>query len=429
MVERISNEEKNSSSFIDDFDFLNLCNDLCFQNNQTSLTKTAKVKESSVGLESSCMSKKSIDKTELEKLNNQEQNQKHHQLKYQKLLSNLALLPQNNQRIYDSNEQINIQTFPTHFFSMPLSGYQFIYQPTIYHPIFPVSQPFYPINKVIADQQNQLYSKSLQPSFLFIKYIKSLPFGDNNKLFYEITTEEANKQIQFFLKSCLYDEVKYFLNYIINILPDLMKNNISNLYIQILFSLLHSKERLLVINSIKSKFVILSCSFYSTYCIQELIKTCKYSKEEQYIISLIVCEISKLSIDKLGNHVLQCIINQFKSSNTKDIESFMLNNLFNLSKNKYGISLIKVFIEVKGAENRKVKKSLINIILNYKLNFFTDEIAHYLILHILKTWNCNDYQKLLEYFIENFNHLLTNKYSQRILEEIISIFKSDKHVR
>ena len=279
-----------------------------------------------------------------------------------------------------NNDLINFSIPPTNNFFITPQGNQIAYQPYFYPPLLQVSQPFY-----VTEMQYQPKSKDQKES-LYMNYIRNLPFNDKKNLLNAITTEVANKQIELFLETALYHEVKYFLYSIIVLLPDLMKNNISNLYIQKLFPLLQSKERFSVINRIKSNLVSLSCSFYSTYCIQELIKSCKYQNEEDFLISLIVESLPVLSTDKLGNHVLQCILFRFKSSSIKQIESFLLGNFLNLSRNKYGISIMKVFVELKAADKGKIKKSIINIILNNKHKFFTDEIAHYLLLHIIKTW-------------------------------------------
>lgn len=418
MVEKII-KEMNFSSFYDDIDLMKIFNDLSSKTvNKLSFEKDKKNKE--IILDNS-VEERLIILEEVQKKSNKKNRQINFQQK--EASNNTSSIQQYN---INQLEPIKVNSFQQQSF-IPLSssiGYPIIYQPIVYPNIYQINQANLKMNNFRTKN-----AESTKCSKYFTDYIKPLFSLSDTELFYTIITEKANKIIQQFLKVANYKEIKLFLYSIINILSNLMKNNISNLFIQKLFSLLHSKERLNVLSSLKSNFISLCCSFYSTYCVQELINTCKFSNEEDFVMSLIVDNLSIISTDKLGNHVLQCILYKFKSGSLSKIESFILNNTYNLSKNIYGISLMKVFIEVIKDENNKIKRSLINIIQNHKFIFFVDKIAHYLVLHIMKVWKYNDYRKIIEYCIEHYNDFLNNIYSQRILKEIKQIFPLDKQVR
>ncbi len=228
-------------------------------------------------------------------------------------------------------------------------------------------------NKLIYDL-NELYHK--KPSSLF-DYLASYDFS------YKLSREIANLSK---------NELKLLFNVCLIYLHDLMRDENANLFVQELFKHLSNKQVKAVFNLIKDDFVELSCLFYSTYCVQTFISKLS-STEEQDLINLSSKDFLKMALNKQGSHVIFMMYRHFKD--TSLIESFILKNLYLISKTKYGIGLIKKIITL-ASSNPKLKVQLANIVKENLSLFLNDEYAHYLILHMAEVWSKQEVEDLLE---------------------------------
>ena len=126
----------------------------------------------------------------------------------------------------------------------------------------------------------------------------------------------------------------------------------------------------------------------------------------------------KLACNKQGNHILKSLLKSFKSSAIKVLTSFLLNNFEQLSRNVYGISIIKKLIEyVNNNKIKSLKSKIKQIISNSYQTFVLHEYAHYAILHIIDIWGI----KSSEFIIKKATsfELIVLKYNSRIIYKII----------
>ena len=184
-----------------------------------------------------------------------------------------------------------------------------------------------------------------------------------------------------------------------------MQSDFSNYFCQKLIPILSQKQRFSLWKRFKSEIVFFSCSPQATYCVQ-LLMSQNSSLEEQLKIMKILQDnddLCEIATNKHGTHVLIKIISEFKDEAKSTLIDFLYDNILYLSKNKYGISLVKKYLE-----SNDESFELISIISDDLHSYAVDENAHYIELYVLEQ-NKNNYQILMNNIFLYMTEFITSK--------------------
>ena len=208
---------------------------------------------------------------------------------------------------------------------------------------------------------------------------------------------------------------------------NLMQGNNSNYFISDLIKKCTKKQKIIILNEIFYNIDNLSLNEYSNHCIQTLIEKASSKEEIILIINSLshnkekVLEICK---NEYGSFVIQKILTYFNENYRYKINEIILNNLYELCIDMYGVCVVKKFIN--NTNNQIYSNILIkNIFINfYKIakNNYGNYAIQNLIDKFYKNENFMNYLLNLIFYnnINNFLDISINRFGSHIVEYIIS---------
>jgi hypothetical protein len=294
-----------------------------------------------------------------------------------------------------------------------------------YYPAMIQYPPIQPTPTVkISDNISNLKEKSKNNNKL-LNYIKS---NDVTKLKFLMCSSDNSDFFQRLIIKSSSQEKSELIKYIEPILSEIMTNHHGNFVIQVLFSNINYQQRTEIWRKIQNNIITYSNTDYSTYCIQVLIENSIMVEEEDNIMLQIKDHFMELANNKQGNHIIKLLLKSFKSKALEVLINFLVNNFEEISRNVYGISIIKKFIEFSFEENSKTLQSKIkNIIAQSFKNIVSHEYSHYSIIHIIDIWGI----KTCDFIINKSKNVefLVLKYNSRVVYKIIDALNNVSHIK
>ena len=163
----------------------------------------------------------------------------------------------------------------------------------------------------------------------------------------------------------------------------------------------------------------LSCNKHSTYCIQLLLSLSADEDEQNKVSKYFRNHYVELAKDKQGAYVLKVILTSFCKNAKILVESSLIENIIQLSKNKYAIGLLKFFLNQEENNNLNNKNKISNLVEANIEEFLNNQCSHYLILYFIERWNIKDYEAVVISVLNKLPQILFNKYSARVLNDLI----------
>lgn len=325
--------------------------------------------------------------------------------------------------------------FPSQNISLPVSyPYSFPYsQPIPYSNLYPYPYP----NPNPLQYNNSSLINQINPiNTNFINFYNNQPLvqipstkkeEDSTELILILKSKTnltdyllkpaGTKKIQKYLATAEEADLDYLFSIIKNDFGSLMLNTFSNYFCQKLFPLVKQKQRLSIWKSIKTNIKELSCHKHSTYCVQLLIKISNGDDEQLKIISYIEKEFLELAKNKQGAYVLKEILINFSNKAKLCLENFMIDNMLDIAKDKYAIGIFKFFLN--GKQDSQIRERVVNNVASSINDYLFDNNRHFLILYFLENWKLKDFMTIVTNMINILKKMLFDKYSSRVLKEMI----------
>ena len=224
-------------------------------------------------------------------------------------------------------------------------------------------------------------------------------------------------------------EIEKLIEELENSFSECMMDRNGNYFCNDLFKICNSKERILILNEIKDKFIELSLHNYATHPIQKLIECAKSFEEMNLIVSNFNNrnDLLQLALNSNGSFVLQKIIMFIPEEIRSNLNNLIIDDICILAFDMYGVCILKKFIY-----SIKSKFYLQRVFKNICDNFLKisiDQYGNYLIQYILEIyWNLNDLFILKNSIEKNFHYLASDSFASHICETYIKLMNINEKI-
>ncbi len=239
-----------------------------------------------------------------------------------------------------------------------------------------------------------------------------------------VSCQKGLDYIQNKLNTCSYDEIMYLFIKIKPYFIYLMKNNKCNYLFQSFVKCLKKDSRLEVWKIIKYYLNDLAIHEHATFCIQELVNLAKDEDEQIVIIGFLQNHFSQISEGQNSLNIMKEIINNYSKNARSSLIKFLISNLTELSKQKYSVGIVKLYIK-KIKKYSIERKNIFQKMIDHLDEFVAHPISHYIVLLFIsdfdkKELNNEQYKTLYNKItIMNSVDLLQNKYFSRIIQLLL----------
>ena len=303
------------------------------------------------------------------------------------------------------------------------------------------------INQKILVEEPVPKEKKFYNSYYF-PYINKFDFNPNlaikhktqnqtNNLFPNFSSKEAifnsflNQQktiiLQRLLKETNIDTIEFIVNELRGAYSDIIKDKNGNYFCSDLIKVCEQKNRIKILEEL-SPTISKDCSnYYASHTIQVFIGKASSEIEYKYILNSFSNYNNFLAacLNPKGCYTIQKIIACIPSKLRNDFNFIFVSFINLISKEKFGIVVVKKFIEKTKDEN------IISLIMNFIRKNFMDiavnQYANYLIQFLLEEWsNIPEGSEIKEIVFENFQEMCKKKYSSFICELFIKIISAEE---
>ena len=200
-----------------------------------------------------------------------------------------------------------------------------------------------------------------------------------------------------------------------------------NFFCKDLFKICGQREHIIILKELYQTLSEDCCNNYATHPIQALIEFS--SCEEEYkLILYSFNDYNKLlyaSLDPNGAFVIQKIIIRIPERFRGEFNFIFTSFIRFVCKKKYGIVVVKKFIEFTRSET--TTQHMMNIIKSNFMDFAADKYGNYLIQFILEKFaNFREGIEIKELIFKNFNKMCQSKYSSFICELYVKKLKNEE---
>ena len=200
-----------------------------------------------------------------------------------------------------------------------------------------------------------------------------------------------------------------------------------NFFCKDLFKICGQREHIIILKELYQTISEDCCNNYATHPIQALIEFS--SCEEEYkLILYSFNDYNKLlyaSLDPNGAFVIQKIIIRIPERFRGEFNFIFTSFIRFVCKKKYGIVVVKKFIEFTRSET--TTQHMMNIIKSNFMDFAADKYGNYLIQFILEKFaNFREGIEIKELIFKNFNKMCQSKYSLFICELYVKKLKNEE---
>ena len=305
------------------------------------------------------------------------------------------------------------------------------------------------INKIDQINEHSKLSTNKVSQCSFINMI------DNNKIdsiyAYLSNNKKCKKAIES-LPQLNSNQIDTLFNKVI--LPNfkyIITSNTSNYFCQMFFKYLNKDQRLIIwnylfskinnnsnnkkfndFNSVNNSEIIAfdkyieyySCADYSTHCIQSLTEASNTYEEQTMIVSNIEPYILNLCRNNRGTHIIQKLLLELKGLPKEDFNNKIIMKMYMISKEVYGISVLKKLVIYNKQSNLKFKNYLIDKITKDFIEICCDSYGNFFILCLFEEWGIQSCKTLIELINNNSYLLLTNRFATRIIYKVIELINN-----
>ena len=221
------------------------------------------------------------------------------------------------------------------------------------------------------------------------------------------------------LQKSLINKSKQTINDIVDNLSGsyriIIRNNNGNYFLSDLLKICDKFQRIKILKELSSTISEDCCNEFATHPIQKLIELASNS-EEFNLILFSFNDYNKIimpSLNKYGNYVIQKIIINIPEIYRKNFDNLLVKFVLVLSKDAYGVSVLKRFI--KYTKNGIIKNEFFNIITSNFLNISTNKYGNYIIQFLLEEcWNEKEGKCIKKIILSKFKILMKNNFSSYI---------------
>ena len=238
----------------------------------------------------------------------------------------------------------------------------------------------------------------------------------NSTIFLQRFIMGANKEIIDFILLALKDNFR-----------SIIKHKNGNYFCSDLFKICEQKQRIQILKEI-SPYLSNDCTNnFATHPIQVLIE--KASSDEEYKLILNSFKDYELflyaALSPNGAYTLQKIIERIPEEYRKEFNDIIINFIGFISKEKFGIVVVKKFISYTNDQN--ITYSILNSVKKKFVDFSYDQYANYLIQFLLDKWrDTKEGNEIKELVKKNFLMMCEKKYSSFICEKFITIITPEE---
>ena len=207
----------------------------------------------------------------------------------------------------------------------------------------------------------------------------------------------------------------------------LINDKNGNYFCSDLFMVCEQKQRIQILKEI-SPYLSNDCTNnFATHPIQVLIE--KASSDEEYKLILNSFKDYELflyaALSPNGAYTLQKIIERIPEEYRKEFNDIIINFIGFISKEKFGIVVVKKFISYTNDQN--ITYSILNSVKKKFVDFSSDQYANYLIQFLLDKWrDTKEGNEIKELVKKNFLMMCEKKYSSFICEKFITIITPEE---
>jgi len=178
-------------------------------------------------------------------------------------------------------------------------------------------------------------------------------------------------------------------------------------------------QRLRILHLIEKDFIQICCQKQGTHTIQTIFDNVTMEQEENFIRKSLQGNVSQLSIDPYGTHVIRKVLQcrSFDQHKQAFIFEEIFTNLNQLCLNKNGLCVIKIFIAL--IKSMRQKQRVIDSIGQDLIKLVSDPFGNYAISQIVEKWEPQVCKPIFEKLATKIFELSIQKYSSCVIEKCL----------
>lgn len=216
--------------------------------------------------------------------------------------------------------------------------------------------------------------------------------------------------------NCNAEAVQSLMNEIIPHVGELMTDQYANFLLQKLFDVMPSDVRLKVAQVAAPKIASIAVTPHGTFSVQKMIETISSPEELEIIREALSEDVVRLVKDAHGNHVIQKVLNRFRSADKQFIYDAVSKDCVGIAMNKQGCCVLQRCLEHASPSQ---KSSLVNHILSCCLDIVQDPFGNYVLQYVLDEKDSKINDTIAIAFLPHVVHLCMNKFSSNVMEKVL----------
>ena len=275
-------------------------------------------------------------------------------------------------------------------------------------------------NIISKSNINEVNSETLQQ----FKTFKILYKPSTHKIFLRlIKTCKGSIHFQKLLETYIPNlkETNLIVNIILKNILEMMCDYYGNYFLQKFFPFCSKYERLMILKKIKPNFLFLSNNISGNHCLQRLILLIDSVDEENIILEFIEnVNLASLCYNANSCHVLEKIIKIIPEDKREKINTFVINNIYNLSMDPNGIYIIREFIRKTENVINKCSIALMLEIQTQKL--IDDQYGNFVIQEAIIKLGEKYCSKILKKIRSNLLYISLEKFSSNVVDCVVKFY-------
>ena len=255
---------------------------------------------------------------------------------------------------------------------------------------------------------NQSYDEFISQIQHDIKMAKGDPDKEFSVLDGNIMKLASKKVGSMFLQDYLKNADQQLINKIIDQvdgkLADLMVGKYGNFFCSKLIEYLQPHQRIHFLKQISGKkFVEISCDEKGTWALQNILHAAMKDEEYRIIEETIMRDdnISRLSKDKQGHHMINLIITSYPEAIREQIFNYICANFKELAQDQNGLCVMKKIIEYARNDVLKQRRIVENIIID-SLEYVQHEFGNFVVQEIINLYDFEMCQGIYDQMVGHF---------------------------
>lgn len=261
------------------------------------------------------------------------------------------------------------------------------------------------------------------------KTIKDIPYYINcNKIWEMSLLAHGSRKIQKFLSnnSPSHEDITDIFLQLLSDITTICLNTYSSYVLEKLMDLLDKTQISKLTHCIKDSFTKISIDEVGNRIIQKLITLVSTDEDYEILSYLASNSIETLCKNKFGQFVIQKILDTFTQNDF--IFKYVYYNFHNLITDCYGLLVVKKIIEKMKYKSKEFKISYEkNLWCNIEL-VIDNKYGHYGLIHMIKEWGIESCLFLIHFIPNNINSICFSIYAIKVCKFIIKNITEDNDV-